>query len=48
MTLDFNAIGFNGRAKLRDLWEHKDIGAAQGSYSVEVPKHGVVLVKVSR
>jgi alpha-galactosidase len=48
MTLDFNTIGFNGPAKLRDLWEHKDIGAVQGSYTVEVPKHGVVLVKVSR
>jgi alpha-galactosidase len=48
MTLDFNAIGFNSPAKLRDLWEHKDIVAVQGSYTVEVPKHGVVLVKVSR
>ena len=48
MTLDFNAIGFTGPAKLRDLWEHKDIGGTQGSYTVEVPKHGVVLVKVSR
>jgi alpha-galactosidase len=48
MTLDLNLIGFNGSAKLRDLWEHRDIGAVQGSYTVEVPKHGVVLVKVSR
>jgi alpha-galactosidase len=48
MTLDFKAIGFNGTAKLRDLWQHKDIGTVQDSYTVEVPKHGVVLVKVSR
>ena len=48
MTLDFKAIGFNGAAKLRDLWEHKDIATVQGSYTVEVPKHGVVLLKVSR
>jgi alpha-galactosidase len=48
MTLDFKAIGLNGPAKVRDLWEHKDIGTVQDSYTVEVPKHGVVLVKVSR
>jgi alpha-galactosidase len=48
MTLDFKAIGFSGAAKLRDLWEHKDIGPVQDTYTVEVPKHGVVLLKVSR
>jgi len=48
MTLDFKAIGFSGLAKVRDLWEHKDIGIVQDAYTVEVPKHGVVLVKVSK
>jgi alpha-galactosidase len=48
MTLDFKAIGFSGPAKVRDLWEHKDIGTVQNAYTVEVPKHGVVLVKVSK
>lgn len=48
MTLDFKAIGFSGPAKVRDLWEHKDIGTVQDAYTVDVPKHGVVLVKVSK
>ena len=48
MTLDFKAIGFSGAAKVRDLWEHKDIGTMQGLYTVEVAKHGVALLKVSR
>jgi alpha-galactosidase len=48
MTLDFKAIGLNGPAQVRDLWEHKDIGTVQGSYTVEVAKHGVTLLKVSR
>src|SRR5437762_2207735 len=48
MTLDFKTIGFSGPAKVRDLWEHKDIGTVQDSYTVDVPKHGVVLVKVSK
>jgi len=48
MTLDFKAIGFSGHSKVRDLWEHKDIGTVQDTYTVEVPKHGVALLKVSR
>ena len=48
MTLDFKSIGAPASAKLRDLLDHKDLGTAQNSYSAEVPKHGVVLVKVSK
>jgi alpha-galactosidase len=48
MTLDFKSIGAPASAKLRDLLDHKDLGAAQNSYSAEVPEHGVVLVKVSK
>jgi len=48
MTLDFKSIGAPASAKLRDLLDHKDLGAAQNSYSAEVPTHGVVLVKVSK
>jgi alpha-galactosidase len=47
MTLDFTSIGVPSTAKLRDLLDHKDLGTIQSSYSVEVPTHGVVLVKVS-
>ncbi len=34
-----------GRA--RDLWAHKDVRFANGSYSAMVPSHGVLLLKVS-
>lgn len=47
MTLDFKTIGAGASAKLRDLLDHKDLGTLHNSYTVEVPKHGVVLVKVS-
>jgi alpha-galactosidase len=33
-------------ANVRDLWAHKDLGAKSGSYSAEVPSHGVVMVTV--
>jgi len=48
MTLEFKTIGAPASAKLRDLLDHKDLGAAQGSYAAEVPSHGAVLLKVSK
>ena len=48
ITLDLKSLGFNGQAKLRDLWLHKDVGVAEGSYTATVPKHGVTLLKVSK
>jgi alpha-galactosidase len=48
MTLDLNSVGAPASAKLRDLLDHKDLGTVQNAYSAEVPKHGVVLVKISK
>ena len=48
MTLDFKGIGAPAAAKLRNLLDHKDLATAQNSYATEVPKHGVVLLKVSK
>jgi alpha-galactosidase len=47
MTLKFSDIGMRQPAKLRDLWEHKDLGTVAGSYTADVPTHGVVMLKVS-
>ena len=33
-------------AAVRDLWAHKDLGSKTGSFSAEVPSHGVVMVTV--
>ena len=33
-------------AAVRDLWAKKDVGQKSGSYSAEVPSHGVVMVTV--
>ncbi|MDH4043482.1 MAG: alpha-galactosidase [Gemmatimonadota bacterium] len=35
------------RASVRDLWTHRDIGQVRGSYTAEVPAHGVVLVRIT-
>jgi alpha-galactosidase len=48
VTLHLKDVGFPASAKLRDLWAHKDVSATDGAYTVTVPGHGVVLLKVSR
>ena len=48
MTVSWTDIGYPDHlsAKVRDLWLHKDMGSAQGSYSATVPGHGLVMVTV--
>ncbi len=46
VTADFGELGIKGQAQVRDLWEHKDLGAYAGSFSAVVPAHGVVLVLI--
>ncbi|MGH9406804.1 MAG: glycoside hydrolase family 27 protein [Terriglobia bacterium] len=46
MRVNFSDIGVSGAASVRDLWQHKDMGTANGSYSAEVPRHGVVMIRV--
>jgi alpha-galactosidase len=48
VTLHLRDIGFEDRAKVRDLWKHEDVSATHGSYTVTVPAHGVVMLKVSK
>ena len=47
ITLRLSDIGVGGAARLRDLWAHSDLGAVHDSYTAEVPRHGVVLLRVS-
>ena len=47
MTLEFKSIGAAASPKLRDLLDHKDLGTTENAFSVEVPTHGVVFVRVS-
>jgi alpha-galactosidase len=47
ITLDLKTLGITGSAKLRDLFQRADVGEARDSYTADVAKHGVVLLKVS-
>jgi alpha-galactosidase len=39
-------LKLEGNQKVRDLWRQKDLGAADGHYTANVPMHGVVLLKI--
>ena len=47
MTLNWPEANIKGKQVIRDLWKQKNIGIYQGKYSVMVPRHGVVMVKIS-
>jgi alpha-galactosidase len=39
-------IGFPFKFRARDLWRQQDLGSFSGNYTVKVPWHGVVLLRV--
>lgn len=47
MTLKLAMVGFGPDAHLRDLWLHKAVEAKNGEYTVVVPAHGVVMLRLS-
>src|SRR5665213_859288 len=48
VTAKWSDIGYPDglTAAVHDLWAHKDMGSMKGSYSAEVPVHGMVMVTV--
>ena len=47
MTASLTDLGLSGRQKVRDLWRQKEIGEMTGSFSHQVARHGVFLVRLS-
>lgn len=43
----FTDLGIEGKATVRDLWKHEDLGEFDGSFSRELPLHGAGLYRVS-
>ena len=46
VTVSWAELGLDGTQPVRDLWMHRDFDDASGGFSAEVPRHGVVLVKI--
>lgn len=47
VSIDFSAIGIRGKAKVRDLWSHEDLGTFEGTFGRKLPIHGAGLYKVT-
>ena len=48
VTAKWSDLGITGKQAVRDLWQLKDLGEKDGEFSVQVPRHGCVLVKIGK
>ncbi|MBN1901447.1 NPCBM/NEW2 domain-containing protein [Candidatus Sumerlaeota bacterium] len=46
VTADWKDIGVKGRQKARDLWRQKDLGEFENHFQANVPRHGVVFIRL--
>jgi alpha-galactosidase len=47
ITAPWPVLGLQGPVRIRDLWRQKDLGIANGKYTARVPRHGVVIIRMS-
>ncbi|HWX20965.1 MAG TPA: NPCBM/NEW2 domain-containing protein [Candidatus Binatia bacterium] len=47
LTANWAHLGLTGKQVARDLWRQKDLGTFNGQFQISVPRHGVVLVKLT-
>lgn len=43
----FKSLGITGKAQVRDLWSHKNLGTFDKSFSRELPQHGAGLYRLT-
>ena len=48
LTVRWADLGLSSPQPVRDLWLHRNAGSFPGSYAVEVPAHGAVLLKIGK
>jgi alpha-galactosidase len=46
LTVQWDALGLRGGQKTRDVWRQQDLGVFNNQYSVNVARHGVMLVRL--
>ncbi len=46
VTAKWSDLHVSGKLRVRDLWRQQDMGVFEGAFGVEVPRHGVVLVRL--
>jgi alpha-galactosidase len=48
IEVHWSDIGLSGPQPVRDLWLHEDLGSFTDNYSIAVPSHGIVVLKIGR
>jgi alpha-galactosidase len=48
VTANWESLGLGSGRQVRDLWRQKDLGAFATGYSVEVPRRGGAVIRVSK
>ena len=43
VSVSLSDLGYSGPVKVRDLWNHKDLGTATGAFAREINSHGAGL-----
>lgn len=46
LAVSWKELGISGKQRVRDLWRQKDIGEFADDFATEVPRHGVIFVRV--
>ena len=46
VTVKWADLGMKGKQPVRDLWRRRRIGTFDGSFTVDVPSHGAVMLKI--
>jgi alpha-galactosidase len=47
VTANWSNLGLNGKQNVRDLWRQQDLGKFSDKFEASIPRHGVVLVRIS-
>ena len=45
-TLSFANLEIKGVSKARDIWQHKNVSVASGKITLDIPTHGIVVLRV--
>jgi alpha-galactosidase len=46
VSVNLADIGFTGPVKVRDLWNHQDLGSATGTFTQKINSHGAALYSI--
>lgn len=48
VTAKWSDLGLTGSQVVRDLWRQQDLGSFESEFQAQVPRHGVVLVRIRK